>query len=559
MRLIVFGMLLNAIAFCAFPDAPSAAGDWDGAVGAGGVQLRLVLHLKSTGDKTYTATLDSIDQGANGIPVDKVVLEGDTLKLTVSAVHGSYEGTFNADRTILSGKWTQQATLPLNFKKRPLELKPATPSIIDGAWQGLLTAGEQKLRITVHVHTGADGALRILFSSVDQGGAPIAAKNEKFDGSVLSFDIPIVRGHYEGKLSVDKNTIRGTWTQGASYPLDLKRGDKPIAVARPQEPKPPFPYTQEEVSYSNPTASQITLAGTFTKPIGPGPFPAVLLIPGSGPHDRDETIFGHKPFLVITDYLARRGIAVLRYDDRGVGKSVGNFSIVTSLDLASDAMAGVRYLLTRTDVDKNHIGLIGHSEGGILAPIAASRMPEVRFIVLLAGTAVRGDQVIVEQQVRIAKASGASEADQSDIRKSMTKAVELLREGKSEPDFGAAMEEVVSNQAQAAGIFAHFNTPWFRYFISYDPALALEKVKCPVLALSGDRDLQVIPDENLPVMKAALEKANNHDVTIVRLPGLNHLFQTCKTGLPAEYASIPETMSPAALEAISDWIHKHVS
>ncbi len=561
MRVMMLGLLYSVLGLPLLGAEPSLSpvGDWDGALDTGVAQLRLVLHVKANGNGEYAATLDSVDQGANGIPVEKVGFEGNTLKLDIPAVHGAYEGSLGGDGKTLTGKWTQGQPLPLNFKKRSPRDKVAAPSVIDGAWQGLLVAGEQKLRIALQVTTGADGVLGVSFFSLDQSPSPFPARNVKLEGASFSFDIPVVKGRYEGKLSEDKKTIHGTWTQGSGLPLDFKRGEKPLAAARPQEPKPPFPYRQENVRYSGAPASGATLAGTLTKPEGAGPFPAVLLIPGSGPHDRDETILGHKPFLLLADYLTRHGVAVLRYDDRGVGESTGDFSAVTSANLANDAAAGVRYLLTRSDIDKSHVGLIGHSEGGVLAPLVALEMREVDFVVLLAGPAVRGDQVILQQQERMAKASGMPPDKEREMLQALTRVVELLREGRTDIDLETEARKLMPNQPEAAGAFKSLNTPWFRYFVSYDPKPVLAKLKCPVLALYGDKDLQVLPEGNAPMVQGALKEAGNKDATVQILPGLNHLFQPCQTGLPAEYGAIAETMSPLVLQTIEGWIRKQVA
>jgi uncharacterized protein len=560
MRCLLFSLICSLFLFFPLDAAASPlAGDWDGTLDAGVAQLRLVLHIKANDDGSFIATLDSVDQGANGIPVENVSFENNTLKLEIPAVHGSYVGLLDKEGKTLTGKWTQATTLSLTFKKRSTTEKTAAPSVIDGAWQGLLVAGEQKLRIALQISTGPDGALGVLLVSLDQGPSSMSGKNVKFDGAILSFDVPTVHGRYEGKLAEDKNTIQGTWTQGSALPLDFKRGGKPVAAERPQQPKPPFPYRQEEVHYPGAPASGAILAGTLTRPQGAGPFPAVLLIPGSGPHDRDETIFGHKPFLVLADYLTRHGIAVLRYDDRGVGGSTGDFSSVTSADLANDAAAGVRYLSTRPDVDKERLGLIGHSEGGMLAPMVALQERQLAFVVLLAGPAVSGDRVILEQQERISKANNVPEVNRRELLHALTKVLELVREGRSDTDLETEARKLMPNQPEMAGTFKSLNTPWFRYFASYDPKPALTRLKCPVLALYGEKDLQVLPEQNAPVVKAALQEAGNGDATVQLLPGLNHLFQACKTGSPAEYGKLTETISPVALQTVESWIQQHVS
>lgn len=332
---------------------------------------------------------------------------------------------------------------------------------------------------------------------------------------------------------------------------------------RPQEPKPPLPYAEEDVQYSNAAARDVALAGTFTKPKEGGPFPAVLLISGAGPQDRDETTAGHKPFLVLSDYLTRRGIAVLRVDDRGTAKSTGDFQSATTQDFASDAEAGVRYLMSRTDVDQKHIGLIGHGEGGIIAPMVAVRMPQVAFLVLLAGTAVPGEQVLLAQTERAEKAAGLS-GDQISVDKKIgTLLYNMVREGKTETD----LRQVLSRLDEDTQPFAahwqaqvhRLEAPWLRFFLSYDPAATLEKVRCPVLALEGEKDLQVVPQQNVPAMKAALARGGNHDSEVDLMPGLNYMFQPAKTGLASEYANIQETISPAVLQKIGDWIAKRTS
>jgi hypothetical protein len=301
----------------------------------------------------------------------------------------------------------------------------------------------------------------------------------------------------------------------------------------------------------------VTLAGTLTLPAGKGPHPAVVLITGSGPQDRDETLMGHKPFLVLADHLSRRGVAVLRYDDRGIGKSKGNFSIATTADFAQDAEGALEYLKRRAEIRAKQVGLAGHSEGGIIAPMVAARRQDVAFVVLLAGTAVPGSAVILEQGHAMAKAAGASEEKLRDARVKHMAFEKVMAESGDAAELEKKLRAVFGGGAGVDAQIRQVTSPWFRYFFTYDPAPALGKVKCPVLALNGEKDLQVLPDQNLPVMKAALEKGGNKDVTIVRLPGLNHLFQAAKTGAVSEYAQIEETMNPAALDAVSGWIGQH--
>lgn len=406
------------------------------------------------------------------------------------------------------------------------------------------------------------------FDSVDQGASGLRIDTVTLTGSAVRLDLKTPVARYEGTLSSDGATIEGAWVQGgASFPLTLRRG-VPAAPKRPQLPKPPFPYAAEAVSYQN-TAAAITLAGTLTLPRATTPAPAVILITGSGAEDRDETVFGHKPFLVLADHLTRNGIAVLRVDDRGVGGSSGKTSDATSDDFAGDVLAGIDYLKTRKEIDPKRIGLVGHSEGGLIAPIAANRSSDVAFIVLMAGPGLPGDEILYLQGAAIAKAAGAPDAAIAANRAGQERIFTIVKEEKDPAIMTARLRQVADSivagmpAEQREGTrrliesqMAALATPWFHYFLSYDPRPALAKVKCPVLALNGERDLQVPYQPNLEAIAAALRAGRNSDATTMPLPGLNHLFQTAVTGSPAEYATIEETMAPAALDAITSWILK---
>jgi len=329
-------------------------------------------------------------------------------------------------------------------------------------------------------------------------------------------------------------------------------------LKRPQNPARPYPYRDQEVTFENRVQS-VTLAATLTIPQGDGPFPAVLLITGSGPQDRDETLLGHKPFLVLADYLTRHGIAVLRADDRGTGKSTGVFGNATTADFATDVEAGFSYLKTRTEVDPHKIGLVGHSEGGVIAPMVAARNKDVAYIVMMAGTGVSGDQVLVAQGEAIELANGKDPAEAAKDAAKKKEMIALVETEKDPDNLEKELKEKMTGdipEPQIGTAIQQLTSPWFRYFMTYDPAIALRKVTCPVLAINGSLDKQVLPKQNLPAIRQALQESGNKHVEIDELPGLNHLFQTAKTGSTAEYAQIEETMSPVALEKISTWILK---
>ena len=327
-------------------------------------------------------------------------------------------------------------------------------------------------------------------------------------------------------------------------------------VNRPQTPKPPFPYRSEDVGYEN-TVQKVHLAGTLTLPEGKGPFPVVLLITGSGQQDRDESLLGHKPFLVLADYLTRRGIAVLRVDDRGAGGSTGDFAASTTADFVTDVQAGVAFLKTRADIDQKHIGLIGHSEGGIIAPIVAANDPSVAFIVMMAGSGVPGDQILLFQEKLAMEVAGVAPDKVAHNIAVNRKIFDVIE---TDVDTATARKQIVALLAdQPAAIAdqtaAAFTGPWLRWFAKYDPAPTLRRVHCPVLAIGGSKDVQVPVVLNLPAIRAALK--SNPDATVEELRGLNHLFQTAGTGNPDEYAKIEETISPSALKVMGDWITAH--
>src|SRR5271165_695440 len=406
--------LLGFFLFACLAQAQDITGDWQGTLSVGAAELHLVLHIAKGPDGALKATLDSIDQNANGIPVSSITLKDAKLNLGVDAVHGTYDGTVSPDGKTISGTWSQGQSLPLEFKRAvaapaKAEAKPAKPSDIDGAWLGTLAMGSIKLRVVFHIVNTADG-LTATLDSLDQGMNGLATSSVTRNGTSLKIEANKLNGVFEGKIASDLSSIDGTWTQGgASTPLALKpiKDEAALEPKRPQNPVKPYPYYEEDVSYEN-KVQNVTLAATLTIPQGKGPFPGVVLITGSGPQDRDETLLGHKPFLVLSDYLTRHGIAVLRADDRGVGKSTGNFSTATTADFATDTEAGVAYLKTRPEIDPHKIGLIGHSEGGVIAPMVAARNPDVAFIVMMAGSGVRGDDLLVAQGQAIDEASGTS-------------------------------------------------------------------------------------------------------------------------------------------------------
>jgi uncharacterized protein len=446
-----------------------------------------------------------------------------------------------------------------------------------GNWQGALSVGGAKLRIGLHVSRNDAGLYSATLDSIDQGTGGLPVRVITVKGSEVSLELPDLDAVFDGIMNSRGDEISGLFTQrGATLMLTFSRVERVETVSRPQEPKPPFPYESEDVTIENKSGG-VKLAGTLTRPRGEGRFAAAILISGSGPQDRDGTIFGHQPFRVIADYLTRRGVAVLRTDDRGVGGSSGNSEQSSLDDLAADVGAAIDFLKTRPEIDAGKIGLIGHSEGAMAAALvasqAASRPAGVAWVVMLAGAGVTGEQVLYKQAELIALAAGASPEAIAQQRNWQETVFRIL---KTEPDNKAAVQKMQAAWARtiaalpaaqraeaqsAKGVMdaqiASTVTAEFRGILAYDPAPVLRKMKVPVLALGGSGDLQVSAEQNLPAIAVALAAGGNEDYTVSSLPGLNHLFQTCTVCIPTEYATIDETFSPKALEVIGDWIARH--
>lgn len=580
MAMAVVGVSMVVPAWSSGQDAakgPAAgvAGDWEGTLAVTPrLQLRITLRVVSGKDGMLSGTWGSPDEGLEGLPLGSIALKGD--ELTFATKHGAtYTGTRKAGSDAIVGRWTQRGRdFPVTFRRfdpAKLAAAPPIPKELEGLWEGKLkVSAGMELRLVLRVEKGKDGKLKAVLASPDQGAnnIPISAIGLK-DGD-LSFESKLIGAKFSGKQAKDGKSFDGSFTQGGmKMPLDLRKTDKVSAQARPQTPKPPFPYRSVEVTYEN-KAGGVKLAGTLTIPAGSGPFPAAILLTGSGAQDRDETILGHKPFLVLADALTRRGIAVLRVDDRGVGGSTGSSTDSTTDDFAGDALAGLAFLRTRAEIDPRRIGLIGHSEGGLIAPLAASRSRDVAFIVMMAGTGLPGAEILKMQGLLIWKAEGLSGADLKAARDSQARAIEIFLHEKDAKaaslKMAAAMKEVLAampesarKAAEDAGIFSdaaidRWNNAWFRSFLAYDPRPALRQVRCPVLAINGEKDLQVPPKENLAEIEKALRDGGNRDVKTVAFAGLNHLFQPCKTGSPSEYARIETTLAPEVLTTIADWI-----
>ncbi|WP_116790660.1 alpha/beta hydrolase family protein [Flavobacterium psychrotrophum] len=444
---------------------------------------------------------------------------------------------------------------------------------ITGDWHGLLKFPGGQFKMDFHITKSGTGYTATM-DVPEQNANGIPVGTTVFENNTLAMAIPAANISYKG--TIEGKIIKGTYIQnGNTLPLDLSREAVTIVAAkRPQDPVKPYPYYEEEVTIKNDKAG-VTLAGTLTLPKQGGTnYPAVILITGSGAQDRNEEILGHKSFLVIADYLTRQGIAVLRYDDRGTAKSTGDFDNATTQDFATDADAAFAYLKTRKEINSKKIGLIGHSEGGVIAPIVASNNTDVAFIVMLAGTAIPGDELMMLQNYLIGKANGMPEEELTKLGNINRAIYTLIKEeqdtqilkSRLKANFNKDMKPLlISKGIPDAQVNSYIDaqisditSPWYAAFIRYNPYPTLEKVKCPILALNGEKDVQVAPKANLDAIKRAALKSGNKKVTTQEIPGLNHLFQASTTGAPTEYGEIEETFSPTALKIMGDWISQQV-
>ncbi len=428
---------------------------------------------------------------------------------------------------------------------------------LTGIWQGRITAGGQDLRLVFRI-VKREGGWQAVMDSPDQGVNGIPVASIELEGKVLDIDVPAVGGGYRGEITSGGTRIVGSWTQrGSSYSVVLEPVAQVEKVVRPQDPMPPFPYRVEKVRFRN-EKKGFTLAGTLTYPEAQGCFPGAVLVSGSGGQNRDEEIFGHRPFLVTADFLARNCFAVLRFDDRGVAESGGDPSKATSEDLAEDARSALLFLRQHPRIDSSAVGLIGHSEGGLIASMIAAEDQAIAFIVLLASPGLPGDQVLARQSRAFLKAGGASDTRIALVDEANRKVYEIAKSAADRKSAAGQMEPILKSLGMSRSEIEiqteMLLTPWFRFFLGYDPAPTLERVRCPVLALNGSLDLQVAPDENLAAIEAALRAGGNTAVSTCKLQGLNHLFQHAGSGEVQEYARIEETFAPQALELIGSWL-----
>jgi pimeloyl-ACP methyl ester carboxylesterase len=562
------------LAFATVPQATPTSVDvecWIGTSGTGRTTRRTILELEpGAGSGRLTILQRTVDTRE----LTSLTDSGGTIAFALAGSEASFRGQRDPNGRTITG----DLTLRRGSEPRPVTLQRVSPNDgtareLHGHWAGQIIAQGFPARVVLRFVPTPCGASHLFLDSPDQASMNLPSTALSVRGDSVYFGLEYLPATFHGVIDTSGTRLSGEWRQlGMTMELTVQRTDSASATRRPQDPVPPFPYRAEDVKLQN---GGITLAGTLTIPEGRGPHPAILLLSGSGAQDRDETVAGHRPFLVLADTLTRAGVAVLRMDDRGIGGSGGEILNATLEDNASDASAALRFLAVHSEIDVDRIGLLGHSEGGLLAPLVARRDSLVRFVVLLAGPAMRGASLIVAQQRALARAAGEPE-EVTDVRRMATMTImRILRE---EPNDSIAQRRADSAMAEirAAGtsreqaIFdslygaereANVNSswslmtsPWFRHLSAFDPAPYLSTLRAPALTLFAQRDLQVPAERNAELMRILLRRAGNPDATVKTFEGLNHLFQHATTGLPDEYAMIDETIAPEVLRTIVEWI-----
>lgn len=556
------GFLILLVTILASAQSPTdRSGDWLATLETPGGNLRLQVTVSIDENGDQTAVLESLDQAPGQlIPISTVAITEDRFEFSIAAIGARFEGEWNDADASYDGVFSQGMQIPTSFA-RPTEDTAVFIDGMDGRWEGQLIRNDTELEFALNIQTGEDGT-RVTLDSVSQAAYDIPVLYLSRSGDAVSFQVPAANVTYQGQL--DGDNLSGDWMRPGfdTVTVTFDRVSETVeAPNRPQTPQAPFPYIIEDVRIDNPDAEGVTLAGSLTLPEGDGPFPGVVLISGSGPQDRDETVWTHQPFAVLADHLTRQGVAVLRYDDRGFADSTGDFASATSYDFASDAAAVAEWMRNHPLI--HSVGLAGHSEGGLIAPIVAAEHSETAFIILLAGPGTPGHRFIIDQIMANSDAMGIDSEETRARVAVMETLVDAVRHARDQDSAEAALDGLLTEETlsilevpadQKAVFISSMSRDWYRELVNYDPAEWFARVDQPVLALQGTLDLQIVAEPNVAGLETLL--ADKPDAQIVVLEGRNHLFQNAQTGLMTEYAQIEETFDPEVMALIADWINE---
>jgi pimeloyl-ACP methyl ester carboxylesterase len=553
-------LVLLATALASAQTPGDLSGDWLATLQTPNGDLRLQVNVSETADGGQSAVLESLDQApGQPIPLSAVSISVERFTFSLNAIGAEFDGVWNADTQSYDGVFSQGMQIPTSFA-RPAQQSAQIIEGLDGRWEGELVRSDTRLQFGLNIQTDQDGT-RVTLDSISQAAYDIPVVNLERMGDAVSFQVPAASVTYQAQLNGD--SLSGDWMRPGfdTVTVTFERVSETVeAPNRPQTPQAPFPYTIEDVHIENPDAEGVTLAGTLTLPEGEGPFPGVVLISGSGPQDRDETVWTHQPFAVLADHLTRQGIAVLRYDDRGFAESTGDFASATSYDFASDAAAIAQWMRNHSRI--NAVGLAGHSEGGLIAPIVATERNDTAFVILLAGPGTPGHRFIIDQIIANSEAMGIAPSETQARISVMQSLVDATRHARDQERAEAALDGLLTPENlailqvpadQKATLINSMSRDWYRALVNYDPSDWVVQMDQPVLALQGTLDLQIVAEPNVAGLNALL--ADNPDAQVILLEGRNHLFQNAQTGLMTEYAQIEQTMDPEAMQIIADWIN----
>ena len=544
-------------------DAPALTGQWHATLQTAAGALALELTVTQSAQGVLAASLESLDQNpGEPIRVSQVKLDQDRLTLSIDSLSAKYEGRYDAAKDQWDGQWRQGRTLSLVWLRGRA---PSTPLIsgLDGDWNATLERNGASLRLILHVLTDKRGT-RARMDSPDMGLVGMDVTELRREGTRVHLRVPLASVSFDATLDETGRILGGSWRRAGMAEVQLRftraAAAAPAADQRRQTPRAPLGYSVTPVHFAS-TAAEIMLSGTLTRPFSSDACPAVVLLSGTGPQDRDEAMFGHRPFWVLADYLTRRGIAVLRVDDRGVGGSGGVFERAKNADFAADARSAVAFLAQQPGIDAGAIGLIGHSQGGAVATLAAAHNRSVAYLVLLAAPATSIEDLLLAQR----RATGVTQGMSGPALAANEAAMSLLlRTVARAPDRNAAADSLAVlmtpdllsslgiTQMQQPALIDEISADWLSDLLRYDARAELRAQSVPMLALYGGLDTQVAAASNIAAFRAAT--VGKPGVDVRELAGINHMFQHARSGRISEYPEIEETFAPTAMEAISGWI-----